>query len=150
MILGPVNHRARRADLRLPDRAACLDLDNDGIVEVDQVIGGVGEEGMPFERTGPLCGGVRLRDELRPDLAGSAPSSLVQRVQILPDRARVAAIASQSISSDAAAERCLFASALIKLASAAKPLPPTSPSAMQRRTVVSNSSRSRSQSRKRP
>jgi peptide/nickel transport system substrate-binding protein len=41
-------------------------------------------------------------------------------------------------------------SALIKLASAAKRSPPTSPSAMQRRTVVSNSLRRRSQSRKRP
>ena len=59
MILGPVNHRARRADLRLPDRAACLDLDNDGIVEVDQVIGGVGEEGMTLECAGPLRGGIR-------------------------------------------------------------------------------------------
>ena len=54
VILGPVNHRARRADLRLPDRAARLDIDDNGMVEVDQVIGGIGEEGMPFERAGPL------------------------------------------------------------------------------------------------
>ena len=57
-ILGPVDHGARRADLRLPDRAARLDIDNDGMVEVDQVVDGVGEEGMPLERSGPLRGRV--------------------------------------------------------------------------------------------
>jgi len=43
-----------------------------------------------------------------------------------------------------------LASALIIDASTAKPSPPTSPSAMQRATVDSNSLRSRSLSRKRP
>src|SRR5437764_6282751 len=62
--------------------------------------------------------------------APQAASSSVSRYS-LTER-RVAAIASQSTSSDPSAERCLFASALIRLASAAKPSPPTSPSAMQR------------------
>ena len=57
-ILGAVDHGARRADLRLPDRAARHDIDNDGMVEVDQVVDSVGEEGMPLERSGPLRGGV--------------------------------------------------------------------------------------------
>jgi hypothetical protein len=56
----------------------------------------------------------------------------------------------QSTASEPSAERCLLASALIRLASTAKPSPLTRPSAMQRRTVVSNSSRRRSLSRKRP
>jgi hypothetical protein len=43
-----------------------LDVDNDGMVEIDQVVGSVGEEGMALERAGPLRGGIRLRDELRP------------------------------------------------------------------------------------
>jgi hypothetical protein len=30
------------------------------MVEVDQVVGGVGEEGMALERSGPLRGGIRL------------------------------------------------------------------------------------------
>jgi hypothetical protein len=47
LILDPVDHSARRADLRLPNGATSLDIDNDGVIEVDQVIGGVGEEGMP-------------------------------------------------------------------------------------------------------
>src|SRR5580704_5018751 len=80
--------------------------------------------------------------------APQAASSNVSRYS-LTER-RVAAIASQSTSSDPSTERCLFASALIRLASTAKPSPPTSPSAMQRRTVVSNTLRSRSLSRKRP
>src|SRR5215203_5365137 len=47
-------------------------------------------------------------------------------------------------------KRWRFASARIRLASTAKPSPPTRPSSMQRFTVVSNSRRSRSLSRKRP
>lgn len=66
-----------------------------------------------------------------------------------PDR-RVATIISQSTCSAPSAERCVFASALMRLASTAGPSLPTRPSSMQRRTVVSNNSRSRSLSRKRP
>src|SRR5476649_2332576 len=80
--------------------------------------------------------------------APQAASSRVSRYS-RTDR-RVLATASQSTSSDPAAERCLLASAAIRLASTAKAAPSTSPSAMQRRTTVSNSFRSRSQSRKRP
>src|SRR5437868_11120276 len=58
LILDPIDHRARRADLRLPDRAARLDIDNDTVVEIDQVIDGVSEEGVPFECAGPLCGRI--------------------------------------------------------------------------------------------
>src|SRR3984893_10045365 len=80
--------------------------------------------------------------------APQAASSRVSRYS-RTDR-RVLAMASQSTSSDPAAERCLLASAAIRLASTAKAVPSTNPSAMQRRTTVSNSFRSRSQSRKRP
>src|SRR5260370_26994931 len=47
-------------------------------------------------------------------------------------------MASQSTSSDPAAARCLLASAAIKLASTAKAVPSTNPSAVLRRTTVSN------------
>jgi hypothetical protein len=80
--------------------------------------------------------------------APQAASSRVSRYS-RTDR-RVLATASQSTSSDPAEERCLLASAAIRLASTAKAVPSTNPSAMQRRTTVSNSLRSRSQSRKRP
>src|SRR4029078_2993502 len=80
--------------------------------------------------------------------APQAASSRVSRYS-WTDR-RVLAMAFQSTSSDPAAERCLLASAASRLASTAKAVPSTSPSAMQRRTTVSNSLRNRSQSRKRP
>src|SRR5438309_12042631 len=62
--------------------------------------------------------------------APQAASSRVSRYS-RTDR-RVLAMASQSTSSDPAAERCLLASAAIRLASTAKAAPSTSPSAMQR------------------
>lgn len=61
-----------------------------------------------------------------------------------PDR-RVLAMPSQSTSP--ATARCLLASAAIRLPSNTKAAPVTNPSAMQRCTTVSNSLRSRSQSR---
>ena len=36
-----------------------LDIDDDGVVEIDEVVGGVGEEGMTLECAGPLRGGIR-------------------------------------------------------------------------------------------
>ena len=71
--LGALDHGACRADLGLADRAARLDVDDDGVIQVDQVVRGVGEEGMALVSAGPLGGGVRARDELRLDLAGGAP-----------------------------------------------------------------------------
>jgi len=41
---------------------------------------------MPFVRAGPLCGRIRPGDELRYRLAGRAPGSLIQGVEIFPDR----------------------------------------------------------------
>ena len=63
---------------------------------------------------------------------------------------RVLAMVPMRPSSDPTAECCLLASTAIRLASTAKAAPSTNPSAMQRRTTVSNSLRSRSQLRKRP
>ncbi len=140
-VLGALDHGARGTDLRLTDGAAWLDIDDDGMVEVDQVVGGIGEEGVPLVRARPLGCRVRLGHELgfTSLAAPQAASSSVSRYS--RTERRVLAIASQSTSSLPSAERCLLASALIRLASVAKPSPPTSPSAMQRATVASNSSR---------
>ena len=99
---------------------------------------------------GPLCGRIRPGDELRYRLAGCAPGSLIQGIEIFPDgsarpgdglpvnvirpgrRALLVGIGSNQAGIDR------------------KAAPSTSPSAMQRRATVSNSFRSRSQSRKRP
>src|ERR1044071_4446605 len=69
--------------------------------------------------------------------APHAASSRVSRYS-RTDR-RVLAMACQSTSSDPAAERCLLASAAIRLESTAKAAPSINPSAMQRRTTFSNS-----------
>ena len=86
-ILGAIDHRARGADLRLPDGSAGLDIDDDGMVEVDQIVGGIGKEGMALVGAGPLSGWIGPRHELRLHLAGRAPGRIVERVEILPDRA---------------------------------------------------------------
>jgi hypothetical protein len=37
----------------LPDGTAGLDIDDDGMVEVDQVVGRIGEEGVALQSSGP-------------------------------------------------------------------------------------------------
>src|SRR5215213_2543911 len=125
-------------------------FDNDRGLQIDQVIVGVGEEGMPFISAVHCAAGSDLEMNFG-TVSLAAPQAASSRVSRYSrtDR-RVLAMASQSTSSDPAAERCLLASAAIRLASTAKAAPSTNPSAMQRRTTVSNSLRSRSQSRKRP
>ena len=84
--LRPVEHGAGRADLGLADGATGLDIDDDGVVEVDEIVGGVGEEGMALQSAGPLRRRIGARDELRLRLAGRAPSGFIQRVEILAHR----------------------------------------------------------------
>ena len=86
-ILGALDHRARRTDLGLADRAARLDVHDDGVVHVDQVVGGVGEEGVPLQRAGPLRRRIGPRHELRLHLARRTPGGIVERVEILLHRA---------------------------------------------------------------
>jgi hypothetical protein len=106
-LFGALNHCACRTDLGPPDSSCRLDIDDDRCLQIDQVVVGVGKEGMPFVSAGPLCGRIRLGDELRYRLAGCAPgtSSRVSR-HSRTDR-RILAMASQSTSLDPAAERCL-------------------------------------------
>ena len=64
---GPacVDHRARGADLGLTDRPRGLDVDDDSMVDIDQVVGGVGEEGCPFSAPVHRAAGSERRHELR-------------------------------------------------------------------------------------
>src|SRR5207344_2728768 len=84
-IFGALNHCAGRTDLGLTDSSRRLDIDDDRRLQVDQVVVGVGKEGMPFVSAGPLCGRIRLGDELRYRLARRAPGSLIQGVEIFAD-----------------------------------------------------------------
>ena len=61
----------------------CFHIKDDRVIEVDQVVRGIGEEGVPFERSRPLRGRVRRRDELRDALARCAECGIVERRQIL-------------------------------------------------------------------
>jgi hypothetical protein len=61
---------------------ARLDIDDDRVVCVDQVVGGIGEEGVALVGTGPR-GRVGRRDELRCDRARCAERRIIERSQIL-------------------------------------------------------------------
>ncbi|MCY1299457.1 hypothetical protein D9M68_736560 [compost metagenome] len=53
-VLCSVDHGARSANLSLSNGTGGLDIENDAMVGVDQIVGGVGEEGMAFMGTRPL------------------------------------------------------------------------------------------------
>jgi hypothetical protein len=65
--LRPLDHRLRRPNLGLPNGSRRLDVDDHAVVGVDQIIGGVGEEGMAFVRAGPLRRRIGPGDELGRD-----------------------------------------------------------------------------------
>src|SRR6202035_1384220 len=118
-----------------------------GVFQVDQVVRAVGEEGEPAVRT--LQREAGSAEEMNFGTSGvaapNAASSSTARYS------RTAWFAASGVCHSLPGTlRCRLASALIMLASTAKPSPPTSPSSMQRSTVVSNTLRSRSLSRKRP
>src|SRR5215216_1317297 len=71
--------------LGLPDRSRRLDVDDDRDLQVDQIVVGVGKEGMSFVSAGPLRGWVRLVNEFRYCVARRAPGRFIQRIEILPD-----------------------------------------------------------------
>lgn len=56
------------------------------MVCVDQVVGGIGEEGMAFVGTGPLRCRIGRRDELRRHPRGSPESGIIENSQILLHR----------------------------------------------------------------
>src|ERR1700745_4329946 len=82
------------------------------------------------------------------DAVAKAASSSVARYSLAARQAL--SLTSSGFHSTLGNERCLLASAAIKLASTANPSAPTSPSAIQRSTTVSNRWRSKLLSRKRP
>src|SRR4051794_10338818 len=84
-IFSTLDHRACRTHLGLPDSTRRLDIDDNRSFEVNQVIVGISEEGMPLVSAGPLRGRVRSRDEFWYRFARCAPGSFVQRVEVLAD-----------------------------------------------------------------
>ena len=64
MVHRPFDHAFGGENLRLPDRGGGLDVDDERVVDIDQIIGRIGEEGLPAMRRGPARGRVGWRDEL--------------------------------------------------------------------------------------
>ena len=146
-----LHHGSRGADLGLADGAGRLDIDDDRVVGIDQVVRGIGEEGVAL--VAPVhCAAGSDREVNFGSTGLAAPKAASSSTARYSRTARGACAGSIAAESDSprGVERCLFASAWIRLASTAKRSPPASPSAMQRRTVASNTWRSRSLSRKRP
>ena len=58
---GLLLSRCSEVLLRLPDRGGGLDIDDDRVVDIDQIVGRIGEEGLPAMRACPARGRVRWR-----------------------------------------------------------------------------------------
>src|SRR6516162_7856361 len=59
-------------------------LNDDRRFEIDQIIVGIGEEGVPLMGTSPLRRRIRRRYELRDDFTRCAPSGLIKPIDIFP------------------------------------------------------------------
>ena len=146
-----VDHGARGADLRLADRARRLDVDDDRIVCVDEVVGRIGEEGVPLLGAGPLRRGIGGRGELRLDRARRAEGRVVENREVLPDRARRrVGIDRRRVPVLAGGRALLVRIRLDQAGVDGEPLAADEPLRDAPATVASKTWRSRSQSRNRP
>jgi len=82
VILNPLDHGACRPNVGLPDGPARLDVDDDGVIEIDQVVGGLGEQGVSLYGSCPLRRRIGPGHELRLDLARCPPGGIIERVEI--------------------------------------------------------------------
>jgi hypothetical protein len=76
---------ATGGQLALADRRRGLDIDDHRMIQVDQVVGAVGEAGRPGLGGGPARGRIRQRDVFGRDRRGRAEGRVVQDRQILLD-----------------------------------------------------------------
>src|SRR5262249_31388317 len=148
-LLGPLDHRLRRTDFGLADRTRGLDIHDDAALNIDQVVVRIGKECRAAHRASPLRRGSDgdTNFGLTSVAAPKAASSSVARYSLT---ARLAAAGSRSVlHSLPGTERCLLASATIRLASTANPSAPTRSAAIQASTTRSNTRRRMSLSRNR-
>src|SRR5262249_31833362 len=118
-------------------------------LHIDEIVVGVGEKGRPAHR--PVHCAAGSDGEM--NFGGTslaAPKAASSRVARYSFTARLASLTARSLFHSAPGiERCLLASATIKLASTANPSPPTNPAAMHVSTTRSKTRRKRSLSRNR-
>ena len=144
---GSSDHRLGRRDFRLAHGGGGLDVDDDRALEVDQIVVAIGVAGRTASGRSPARGGIDRRDEFRCDVGRGTERGIVEHRQILVQGA--SGVLRVKLRGCGYAMLTMGIGAIM-LASTAKPSPPTMPSAMHRRTLASNSLRSRSLSRKRP
>jgi hypothetical protein len=127
-----VDHRSGRPDLCLSDGARRFHIKDDRVVEIDQIIRSIGEEGVPFERSRHCAAGSdgETNFGMLSLAAPNAASSSVARYSCAARHAFGPMPA--AFHSLLGSERCLLASAAMRLASTAKPSPPIKPSCRQR------------------
>lgn len=87
-VIGAVDHRLRRPNLRLPDGSGRLDVDDHAVIGVDQIIGGVGEEGMAVVRAvaGKRINGRAERDVHSSPTAARSGFDEIKAKPIVPTR----------------------------------------------------------------
>ena len=66
--------------------AVGLDIDDDRVVEIDQIVRGVGEERQAAVGAGPAGRRVRWRDELRCDVGRASERRVIEHGYVLVDR----------------------------------------------------------------
>jgi len=71
----------------LADRGRRFDINDDRVIEIDKVVGRVGEEGEASIRGAPAGGRICRGDELRHDRCGSAECGIIEDSEILLCRA---------------------------------------------------------------
>lgn len=77
----------RRAAVNsLPHRRARFHIHDDGVLQVDQIIGAVGEERLTALGAGPARGRIGRRQELRNDRRRGAKRGIVEHGQIFVHR----------------------------------------------------------------
>src|SRR6185437_13861029 len=148
-LLGSLNHRLRRTDLGLTDGSGSFDVNNDAEFDVNEIVVGICKEAGP--RIAPVHCAAGSDGETNFGVtllaAPNAASSRVARYSLV---ARLAVSATHVLlHSVPGIDRCLLASATMRLASTANPSPPTKPAAMQASTTRSKTRRNMSLSRNR-
>src|SRR5262249_16212465 len=146
-LFSPLDHRLCGADLSLTNGSGSLDINDDAELDINEIIIGIGKECWPAHRTGPLRGRISRRDELRCHIARRTKIGIIKGRQIFSRGAARGLGDACLLPFDA--DRCLLASATMRLASTANPSPPTKPAAIQVSTTYSKTRRNASLSRNR-
>src|ERR1700759_4538458 len=81
------DHALRSQNLGLPDRSGRFDIDDDRVVDIDQIVGRVSEEGLSPMGSGPTGRRIGRGDELWRALGGRTECGVVENAQILLDGA---------------------------------------------------------------